>query len=254
MYIAYIDETGDVGLINSPTHYYCLTTLILHEDTWQNNFNTIKALRNELRKAHSIKLDEELHATEIVAGQGISFKHKLDINQRIDIFSRTFECLKSLENVKVFSICIKKDNLQKRDFNVLEFAWTLLSTRIHYTINRLNVITKRNDKVILIPDDSQNMRIRKLLRKLRVFNPVGTGTKRENVKLESIIEDPKFSESRHSYFLQMCDMIAYCAVAKNIKIQKFKPYNFGSFYQKLDGNLEKPVSKDNSEAIVYFPK
>ena len=51
MYIAYIDETGDVGLIHSPTHYYCLTTILVHEDQWNNNFIKIKELRSELRKA-----------------------------------------------------------------------------------------------------------------------------------------------------------------------------------------------------------
>ncbi len=254
MYIAYIDESGDVGLTNSPTHYYCLTALIVHEDCWHNNFNSIKTMRAILRKRYSIKLDEELHATDLVAGQGVSFKYKLDLNQRIDVFDRTTECIGKLENIKVFSVCIRKDELLRKDFDVLEFAWTLLATRIHYTINRLNGITKNRDKVILIPDESQNMKIRKLLRKLRVFNPIWSSTKKENIKLSSIIEDPLFSATKHSYFLQMCDMAAYVSVAKSIKIKKFEPYKFNLLYQKLDGILEKPVSKDNVEAMVYFPK
>jgi hypothetical protein len=254
MYLCYIDESGDVGLVNSPTHFYCLTALIVHEDCWQNNFNTIKTLRAALRKEYSIKLDEELHATEIVAGQGISFKHKLDIDQRIDVFSQAIECIGKLENIKAFSVCIRKDELQKRDFDVLEFAWTLLSTRIHYTINRLNGITKKRDKTILIPDESQDMKIRKLLRKLRVFNPIWSDKKIDNVRLDSIIEDPLFSATKHSYFLQMCDMAAYVSVAKSVKIKKFEPYKFDQLFQMLDGILEKPVTKDNAEAIVYFPK
>jgi len=122
MYLCYIDESGDVGLINSPTHFYCLTALIVDKDCWQNNFNSIKALRATLRRKYLIKFDEELHATDIVAGQGISFKHKLDINQRIDVFSQAVECIGKLENIKVFSVCIRKDKLLKKDFDVLELA------------------------------------------------------------------------------------------------------------------------------------
>ena len=254
MYLAYIDETGDAGLTNSPTHYYCLNALIIHEDEWQSSFDSIKLMRGVLRKNYSIKLDEELHATEIVAGKGISYKYKLNEQQRVEIFALAIDCVGKLPKARVFSVCIRKDALLKRNFDVLEFAWKILSTRLHYTINRLNDIAGKHDKAIMIPDDTQNVEIRKLIRKLRVFNPIHTGRQVENVKLDSIIEDPKFTESEHSYFIQMCDLIAYCVVAKRINIPKFEPYDFGSLYRKLDSVLEKSVSKRNAEAVVYFPQ
>lgn len=254
MYLVYVDETGDTGLENSPTHFYCLTTLLIHEDHWQEHFNRIKEMRLGLRARHSVKLNEELHATDIVSGHGISYKYRLNQEQRLDIFAQTIQCISMLEGAKMFSVCICKDSLTRRDFDVLGFAWTLLSTRVHYTVNRLNSVTGRKDKTILIPDDSQNIKIRKLLRKLRVFNPIWADGRMENIRLDSIIEDPLFSASTHSYFLQMCDMVAYVAVAKNVKIRKFEPYQFEQIYQRLDPVLEKSVCKENAEAIVYFPK
>ena len=35
MYLMYVDESGDVGLVNSPTRYFVLVGLVLHELRWQ---------------------------------------------------------------------------------------------------------------------------------------------------------------------------------------------------------------------------
>ena len=34
MYLLYVDESGDIGLDNSPTNYFCLSGLVVHELRW----------------------------------------------------------------------------------------------------------------------------------------------------------------------------------------------------------------------------
>ena len=34
MYFLYADESGDVGLNNSPTNYFCLSGFVVHELRW----------------------------------------------------------------------------------------------------------------------------------------------------------------------------------------------------------------------------
>ena len=35
MYLMYVDESGDVGMVNSPSRYFVLVGLVLHELRWQ---------------------------------------------------------------------------------------------------------------------------------------------------------------------------------------------------------------------------
>lgn len=41
MYLMYVDESGDIGLVNSPTHYFVLVGLVLHELRWQQTHQSL---------------------------------------------------------------------------------------------------------------------------------------------------------------------------------------------------------------------
>jgi Protein of unknown function (DUF3800) len=39
MYLMYVDESGDPGLNNSPTRYFTLTGMVVHEQRWHETVN-----------------------------------------------------------------------------------------------------------------------------------------------------------------------------------------------------------------------
>lgn len=41
MYLLYVDESGDVGIKNSPTKYFVLSALIIHESKWRNTLDEL---------------------------------------------------------------------------------------------------------------------------------------------------------------------------------------------------------------------
>ena len=48
-YLAYFDETGDDGLINTSTDHFVLTSIYMPADRWQSNFNKLRDMRIDLR-------------------------------------------------------------------------------------------------------------------------------------------------------------------------------------------------------------
>ena len=49
MYLMYVDESGDTGLANSPTRYFVLSGIVVHESRWREFINALVAFRRTLR-------------------------------------------------------------------------------------------------------------------------------------------------------------------------------------------------------------
>ena len=50
--IAYFDETGDDGIINSSSDDFVLTSLYMSAENWQKNFNVMKNCRALLKEKY----------------------------------------------------------------------------------------------------------------------------------------------------------------------------------------------------------
>src|SRR2546425_7406636 len=66
MYIMYVDESGDTGLINSPTRYFALSGIVVHESRWRDFINALIAFRKTLRTMHGLPIRAEIHASELI--------------------------------------------------------------------------------------------------------------------------------------------------------------------------------------------
>lgn len=60
MYLMYVDESGDTGLVNSKTDYFVLTGLVIHELRWQLYLEQLIAFRQRLKQQYGLKLREEI--------------------------------------------------------------------------------------------------------------------------------------------------------------------------------------------------
>jgi hypothetical protein len=66
MYLLYVDESGDGGLVNSPTTHFALSGLVIHESRWRDFTNQIAAFRKTLRVAYGLPLRSEIHASQFI--------------------------------------------------------------------------------------------------------------------------------------------------------------------------------------------
>jgi hypothetical protein len=71
MYLMYGDESGDSGIVNSPTRYFVLSGLVLHELRWQPYLDHLVKFRRSLKQAYGMRLREEFHAAAMITRPGI---------------------------------------------------------------------------------------------------------------------------------------------------------------------------------------
>ena len=55
MYLVYVDESGDIGLTNSPTQFFVLSALVVHESQWENLLDDVLQFRSDMRSFYGLK-------------------------------------------------------------------------------------------------------------------------------------------------------------------------------------------------------
>lgn len=61
--IAYFDETGDDGLLNSSSEDFILTSVYTKTNNWQNNYNAMKNCRAILKEKYGFHSIEKVLVT-----------------------------------------------------------------------------------------------------------------------------------------------------------------------------------------------
>jgi len=62
----YVDESGDTGLTGSPTRYFTLTGVVLHELSWQEYLDRLVAFRQRMRHSFGLLMREEIHSAHFI--------------------------------------------------------------------------------------------------------------------------------------------------------------------------------------------
>jgi Protein of unknown function (DUF3800) len=212
MYLMYVDESGDAGMINTPTRYFVLTGLVVHELRWQQYFDQMVAFRQRMRILYGLKLREEIHAGAMMSRPGPLARIKP--HNRLNIIRNFADEIATMSDINIINVLVDKDN-KTPDYDVFGNAWRCLLQRFENTLSNRNFRGPANsvDKGIVIADNTDNKKLVKLLRKMRRFNPipsmVGYGTPYRNILVTDIIEDPSFRESSESLYIQAADTVAY---------------------------------------------
>lgn len=252
MYLVYVDESGDTGLNKSPTEYFVLSSIVVHESQWNRFLDDTIAYRRSLREHYGLKLREELHATKLFTKPGDLAR--IDKHLRLQICKKTIDFQENLQYISMVNVVVRKAN-KPPTFNVFNTAWTYLIQRIHNTVLHQNFPAGfgGQEKAIFIPDQTHNKELNQIVRKMRRYNPVpnmGFGGYRM-ITTDLIVEDPYYKDSSHSYFHQLVDMNAYFLFQMhqpNSYIKKKKGYNF---FKRYDNALCKVASTKNEYGIVY---
>lgn len=217
MYLMYVDESGDIGLTNSPSRYFVLAALVVHELRWQDTLNSLIQFRRDMKNRFGLNMREEIHAFNFISKPGPVLM-QIKRNDRLTILRAFLDHLASLPDLNVFAVCVDKST-KAAGYDVFDMAWKVLIQRFENTISRRNFAGPANsdERGILFADETERKRLLSLLRKMRYFNPVpnqaqfnkpGQANFRQ-LPLLTLVEDPSFRDSGESYFIQATDTIAY---------------------------------------------
>ena len=215
MYFLYVDESGDIGLANSPTRYFILSGLVVHELEWHRTLEEIITFRQSLRASYGLKLREEIHAAHFLHSPGALARIRKD--RRLRLLRDVLDFQAGLANVSMINIVVDKAN-KSAPYDVFDVAWMALIQRFENTISYRNFPGPRNakDYGILVVDRTDEPKLRVLARRLRRYNPVpnmGGGGYRQ-LPIQTLVEDPVHRDSLHSYFIQLADVNSYSLLQK----------------------------------------
>ncbi len=280
MYLMYVDESGDTGLINSPTKHFVLSGLVVHELRWQQYLDQLIDFRRRMKISFGLKLREEIHASAFINNPGKVAR--IPRHQRLAILRLFADELSTISTSRnrliapalvavlpgrLKSLLRFRDVLTMRDFNVINvvvdktkkpqdydvfgMAWTALVQRFENTLAHHNFRGPANadERGIVFPDHTDDEKLTAVLRKMRRFNPIpnqshlGLGSR--NLVVRNIIEDPNFKDSSKSFFVQACDLIAflvYQAFAPNAYMKKNSGQNY---FKRIEPILCKVASNND---------
>lgn len=249
----YADESGDTGLQNSPSDYFILSGLVIHETKWRQALNILYEFKKRMAKNFNLRVREEIHASKMITRPGKLKRIKR--NDRLTILRHFIKEISSLPDARIINIAVNKTD-KPAHTNIFEIAWETLIQRFENTIKYENFSDGGNtfDKGMLFPDEGSFKKLKNLLRRMRYYNPVPYQLSRDyrNLKLEYTIEDPNFRSSHDSFFIQVVDTVAF------FLLQKIKPTSYirkkgaGNYFDRLDKILCKECSKSDPQGIVWL--
>ena len=260
MYLIYVDESGDPGNNTSGTEFFVISGIIIHELVWNDMFQKIMRFRRNLAQQYHISQRIPFHAIDIVNGHGdFHFSQSgLTINQRFDIYCRAIDLHSQSPQIRILNIFIRKDRIiPGTPVDIFETGWRNFIQRFHNFLDKGGLMVNLNDYGLLITDRTHDDQLRRLLRKMRAFNPVPSqvqpGSTR-SVLATRILDDPMPKPSVHSYFIQMADLVAFSLARRDYPRTKLQRHGFQTYFDMLNPVLLTQACQYDSQGIVYWPR
>jgi len=249
MYIAYVDESGDPGRNLAITQYFTLSGIIIADSNWRTFLDRVKIFRRELKRDFGLTLKADLRATDLWRRKGDLKRLKLRYADQVEIFRRTAEFLRSSQEIVILNVSIDKGSPQLQSTaKISEIAWTMLFQRYE------NWLVARQEFGIVVNDEGHDKLVRRLSRKMRVYNPIpshfGGYYKAPVVKF---IEDPFSRHSQDSYFIQLADMSAYFARLRHDHSPSQAKAGLHWLYKGIKPRYMLEASRKDSYGFVIYP-
>jgi hypothetical protein len=260
MYLSYFDESGDDGYPKYSSEIFVLTSGYFHYQKWQEIYNSIKDFRKQLNQDFGIPVKLEFKAREFILNKNPYRNFNISDDGRKEIFGIIADFLGSID-IKFINVVINKKKIPKQEYPVLENA-------VKFNIQRIENDLKIDplNKFLIITDEGRVGKIRHTTRKIQRINIIPSkfiGRYRKEIRL--MIEDPLPKKSQESYFIQMCDFVAFLVYLYGIK--KFSGGNWSKrlslilsenelidFMNKIKPALNLKASNNNEYGIVCYPK
>lgn len=253
MYIMYADESGDCGMVNSPTRYFVLSGLVIHELRWQDCLDRLINFRKKMQQTFGLRMREEIHGSVMINRPGPLMRIKR--NDRLTILRAFANELSTMPYLNVINIVVDKQG-KLANYDVFDVAWRVLIQRFENTIAHHNFRGPMNsdEKGMIFPDNTDNKKLSQLLRKMHRYNPVTNqssyGSGYRNLTINTVLEDPNFRDSANSYFIQTVDLIAFLMYQKLSPSSYMRKKSGYNYFDQLDPILCKVASSRDPQGIV----
>jgi len=253
MYLMYVDESGDPGLVGSPTNYFALSGMVIHESTWRAFVNQIQAFRKRMRANYGLPVRTEIHASHFIKSPPVPGMGR---HIRLAILRNLIDELASMNRISVTNVIVNKVG-KPANYDVFERAWQALFQRFENTLKYGNFPgAHRADYGMVLTDATNGRALQRLMRRMSVHNPIpnmawfGMGSR--NIPILRVIEDPHGKDSADSYFIQAADVCAYFLLQRYAANAFVRRMSATRYIDRLHPVLNRRASMTNALGIVVL--
>jgi len=253
VYLMYVDESGDCGLVDSPTRYFVLSGLVVHELRWKLCLDEFVQFRGYLRDRFGLRLREEFHASAFLSKPGDLVRIKR--HDRLAMIRAFADALAAISDANVINVVVDKEG-KPAGYDVFDKAWAALVQRFENTLSGRNFLGPANpdERGFVLCDHTDDKKLVRLLRRMRHYNPVPSrpefGSGYRNLPVLSIIEDPSFRDSAHSYFVQAADLAAFLLYQRLAPSRYMRRKSGQNFFGRLRPILCLHASRTDPDGVV----
>lgn len=262
MYILYVDESGDPGPFdpsqpnNAPgqgTPHYILSGLMVPFAEWRNYLLALVDIKRAIRGEWQLPMRRELHGSSLVHPRNDADYKAISGGRRgrTELYGFYLDNLAvRLPQARVFNVYLNKatphhpSTSSAKDLEAL--TWNYLIMRFEKTMHYEAAASSSPVYGLVIADDTNEDKVRKELRKMRVYNYIGG----RNETVNHIIEDPIMRQSQHSYFVQAADMISHALYQKMHPKGSLKKFGTDRLFERVAPICHEPASK-HEHGIVF---
>ena len=251
MYLMYVDESGDPGILGSPTRYFILSGIVIHELLWKDSLNQLLDFRRRMKSTYGLKVREEIHASVFISRTPPTLK-SITRDKRLAIIRAFTSETASINGLNIISVVVDKSTKSK-GYDVFSMAWTALIQRFENTMLSRNFTGPVNpdERGLIFPDSTEIRKLRSLLRRLRHYNPIpsraGGSFRNEPIKL--VIEDPSQRNSNDSYFIQVADLSAFLLYQYMQPCVYLRSKGARNYFKRLEPVICKAASPKDPEGL-----
>ena len=202
MLFAYIDESGDTGEVaRGGSRTYALGCILVESARWVQTFDDILDFRRQLKTNYAIPIRAELKANYLLRNSGAIRNLNLAPGQRHAVWRGHLRFLQRAD-ARAFAVVIDK---QGKTNDIFAMAWETMLQRLERTSNH------DNTPIMIIHDQGEDDRIRKVVRKSRRHLTAGSQFNGAGLRIpfRLLTEDPVSRNSAQSFFIQIADLVAY---------------------------------------------
>lgn len=237
--LVYYDETGDDGIVNSPTNLFVLTNFYIPTSEWQHDFDLIRFFRKKMKEEYGLHAAQEMHTKNFIRNKNPYHKQGWSDETRKQILSHFVSIVPNLSGVSISTV-IDKRKITTTDYKVLD-------TALRYSIQRIENDSAGDWNYIIVTDQGRTVPMRKTARAIRVYNPIQSqfDISYMNKPIKFMVEDIFEKDSAESYFIQICDLISYFVYAYQLYVVNGAPIN---------KRVQKVIDKDYIKRVMDFWK